>query len=63
MNVQKVTSYELYVRVYKWECESYSLVTECERFPAPEDDQLRSKRVVLYILINNCCVDDNICVC
>jgi hypothetical protein len=61
LNVWKVTSYELYV--YKWECECYSLVIECERLAAPEDDPLRLKHVVPYTLINNCCVDGKICIC
>jgi hypothetical protein len=52
--------YEPYV--YKLECECYSLVIECETPAAPEDDPLRSKHVMLYILINNCCVDSkNLC--
>jgi hypothetical protein len=61
LNVKKVISYEPYV--YKWECECYSLVIECERLEAPEDGPLRSKQVVLYILITNCCVDGKICIC
>jgi hypothetical protein len=33
------------------------------RLASPEDGPLGSKHVVLYMLINNCCVDGGICVC
>jgi hypothetical protein len=34
------------------EYEHYSLLIECERSAAPEDDSLRLKHVVLYIYIH-----------
>jgi hypothetical protein len=35
----------------------YNSIIECVKLAAPEDDPLGSKHIVLYILINNCCVD------
>jgi hypothetical protein len=46
----------MYVNV-KAHCSS---VVECVRCAAPEDGPLGSKHVVLYMSINNCCVDGRI---
>jgi hypothetical protein len=46
--------------VCKCECACCSSVVECVRRAAPEDVPLGSKHVVLYMLINSCCVDGRI---